>query len=710
MSTTRSRISHRHLLALCTFLVPLGALAILGQSELQRQTDALQAAVGSEANLFLAGAAQAFEQQIDRQLPPLLEQSQQLIAGEGAIRATLKLREAGFAALLNIILVDEKGAVAWPQPAETELGLPFARDPRRGGKDNKITLGLKGADLLLTAGDFAAAERLLLNVIARLEKAEDSGGGAGLMARFRLATVQRKLGRAAEAHAGFEYVQERVFPDNRGPFTGYDELGALSEIALAEIGGAQDRVDLLDRIATSGHYSYLPDGMRTAMVERLVEGIPVGDVRRDEFVGMMHEERQRAQTRTFAGDYNELLSQSVSRLLRRTAEARQEAGDLQVVATLGDTTTLLWVREATKSERERYRGATRVALHIDLDRLMAPALEPYIDPDGASFVLAVHDPERIPLVEPPETVPTGFVAPSQVVSEMMTLSAWPADAERLLSEANARTNNRFLLMLTLFGAGLAGALWLWRSVTREAELATLKVDLVSRVSHELKTPLALIRMYGETLGLGRARDGEQAQHFGSIIARESERLTTMIQRILDFSRQQAGTLSYAPRRIELTALLHGICDAYTPHLEARGAVLVDTVRGEVFVDCDENACESAVVNLLENAAKYAIEGDDDHAIELDLLMVDGDVIIEVRDRGRGIPAAEAETVFDPFYRATNSGEVRGAGIGLSLVRHFARAHGGDATAAPRPGGGAVFRLTLPIAKAAQTQGGKPRQT
>ncbi|MEO6597541.1 MAG: HAMP domain-containing sensor histidine kinase, partial [Planctomycetota bacterium] len=175
-------------------------------------------------------------------------------------------------------------------------------------------------------------------------------------------------------------------------------------------------------------------------------------------------------------------------------------------------------------------------------------------------------------------------------------------------------------------------------------------------------------------------------------------LTALIQRILDFTQQQAGTLQYSREIVDLGLLLRTVCEAYTPHLEARGAILVESLPVEIFVRCDANACESAVVNLLENAAKYGIDGDDDREIELDLRSEDGMASIEVRDRGRGIPRSEVEHVFDGFYRASNSGEVRGAGLGLSLVRHFVRAHGGEVIARARDGGGTVFRLTLPLSK------------
>jgi signal transduction histidine kinase len=126
-------------------------------------------------------------------------------------------------------------------------------------------------------------------------------------------------------------------------------------------------------------------------------------------------------------------------------------------------------------------------------------------------------------------------------------------------------------------------------------------------------------------------------------------------------------------------------------------MLIDSLPFGIRVNCDANAAESAIVNLLENAAKYGPDGDGEHELELDLVALDGRAIVEVRDRGRGIPPDEVDRVFEGFYRASNSGEVRGAGLGLSLVRHFARAHGGDIEALPRQGGGTVMRLTLPLA-------------
>jgi signal transduction histidine kinase len=719
--TTQSRFSHRHLLALCTFLAPLAVLAALGWSELRRSGAEAQAALEREARQFLHRAAQAIDQQLDQRLPALSAASERLLADHGAVRTALQVRaQEPLAGLLDLVLLDEQFALVWPTPPPGSLSLPFARDPRPRGGDNTATAALQAVDLLLSHDQHAEAKALLQHLVAQLEAAASPARGGRrteleeleLAARFRLGTVHRRLGELDDARAQLEAVARAV---TGGPRPGRLDvevwpLGVLAEAMLAELGTDADRIRVLRAIAESRR-DYLADGLLTALAQRLAAAVGPDAPERSEAVLLLAEERQRAQSRTFAAAYDLVLKFGLRLRRMRTAPpgADDAAGDDEhrLVSTLSARTTLLVVRRATATEQERFRCA-RVGLHVDLQTLLAPALQ-HLAGEAATFVLAIEDENGAAMLPPPATVPADFVPPV-LERHGLSLRAYPAHAERIIADARAAARNHTALVVALFAAALGGALWLWRSASREAELAALKIDLVSRVSHELKTPLALIRMYGETLGMGRARDPQQAASFGGIIARESERLTLLIQRIMDFSRQQAGTLTYEPALVDIGELLRTVCDAYTPHLETRGAILVETLPRGVFVRCDRNACESAIVNLLENAAKYAHEGDREHEIELELAATGDHAIVEVRDRGRGIPAGELERVFDSFHRASNAGEVRGAGLGLSLVRHFARAHGGEVSAHPRAGGGTVLRLQLPRAAAppsAPTPGATP---
>lgn len=249
----------------------------------------------------------------------------------------------------------------------------------------------------------------------------------------------------------------------------------------------------------------------------------------------------------------------------------------------------------------------------------------------------------------------------------------------------------------LLAAG--GAFFLARSVARDTEQAAERMRFVSRVSHELKTPLALIKMYAETVLLGRARGQQDPQRCASIISREADRLTTMIERVLDFSRSEAGTLRYSKERVDVSDLLLSVSDEYRPRADDQGARLVVTFEDQLWVEADPEAMQAAIVNLLENAVKYTPQSAPDRTVEVDIHSEGDRAILEVRDRGIGIPEGERQRVFAGFFRASNAGEVRGFGLGLSLVRHFVEHHDGKVEALGREGGGTIIRMSLPRATA-----------
>lgn len=712
MSTPSTRLSRRHLLALGTFLVPLTVLAVLGWNELRRSGAMNEASLEREAQTFLATARQAIEQRIDLQVPAALDATERLLREETPTRATLRLRdEGGIDAALDILLLDERGDIQWPALPLYTYSLPLAREPETPGAspsgERARFADLAKAELLIANGHHDVAmgllEGLLLDLKASLP-ADDSGSysirnlrEAEVHARFRLGALHRSRGDTESARQQFEGVVEAT-----EAFQGYSRqvremvpFRLVAQSALAELGTKDERAELIQAISAND-YSYVSDGLTTAVAQRLAVTFAETDPRREDIDRYLAENEQRVVTREFAGEF-ELWQKGQLRMRLQRMNAPfdlENVPEERLVTRIEDYLSLLAVRPAADMERIDFRGDF-VAVNFDLAALLQPALEPFVQADG-NFVIGVSVPDGGALVPPPDDVPTDFVAPAVSISGL-TLRAYPADPARIIAEADSASTKRTLLVLALFFTALGGALWSWRSVTREAELAAMKIDLVSRVSHELKTPLALIRMYGETLGMRRVRDDDQAAEFGTIIARESERLTTLIQRILDFSRQQAGSLDYTAERSDIGELLRATAYAYAPHLEAKGVFLVDSLPLGIHVSCDRDGLEGAIVNLLENATKYGRDDVDEHEVELLLQRVADAAIIEVRDRGRGVPEGEHAQIFEGFYRASNSGEVRGAGLGLGIVQHFARAHSGEIEALPRPGGGTIMRLTLPLA-------------
>jgi len=253
----------------------------------------------------------------------------------------------------------------------------------------------------------------------------------------------------------------------------------------------------------------------------------------------------------------------------------------------------------------------------------------------------------------------------------------------------------FCLLLVVIALGLGAT---YRVVRRESEMARLKSDFVANVSHDLKTPLSLIRMFGETLELGRVPDEPTRREYYAVITRESERLTRLIDNVLDFSRIEGGRQRYdiGPHPVE--PLIHEVLDAFRYPLSQRGFRLDVTVAPDLpHALMDPDAIKQALANLVDNALKYSTER---RRLGVGARREGRWVVIEVADEGVGIPPGEVERIFEKFYRIGRSETqgTRGSGVGLALVKHIAEAHGGHVRVESRPGQGSRFALFLPIAE------------
>ena len=227
-------------------------------------------------------------------------------------------------------------------------------------------------------------------------------------------------------------------------------------------------------------------------------------------------------------------------------------------------------------------------------------------------------------------------------------------------------------------------------------LARLKSDFVSNVSHELRTPLSLIHLYSETLELGRITTQEKKEEYYRIIRKESERLGRLINNILDFSRIEAGRKEYDFRETDIGELVRNTMDVYRYQIEKHGfefRLSIDS--GIPTVRVDREAIARAIVNLVNNALKYSA---DEKFLLVKLYRENGVVKLEVVDRGIGIPRREQSKIFEKFYRTGDPlvHNTKGSGLGLSLVRHIAQAHGGQVEVESTPGKGSKFTLSLPL--------------
>ena len=258
-------------------------------------------------------------------------------------------------------------------------------------------------------------------------------------------------------------------------------------------------------------------------------------------------------------------------------------------------------------------------------------------------------------------------------------------------------NARWTLLISLSAGLLAlGVLLFARSLWQQTENAKLRAHLLSNVGHELKTPLSLIRLYTETLESGRVRDEEEAGRFLGIVGREAKRLTHLIDNLLDVQRIEEGRKQYSFAQVRPDRVVRQTIEAYRYQLAAEGFDLRLDVDDDLpLLYLDEEAIAQALINLLDNAAKYS-----DTTKEIRVRCAKGHeaVRLSVQDRGIGIPRREQQRIFESFYRVEKTlvHDVKGSGLGLAVVAHVARAHGGRVEVESTPGKGSTFTLVLPL--------------
>ncbi len=260
-------------------------------------------------------------------------------------------------------------------------------------------------------------------------------------------------------------------------------------------------------------------------------------------------------------------------------------------------------------------------------------------------------------------------------------------------------NERELYLALFIGIMVVMAVGIFvtvRAAAHEAEASRLKAEFVSNVSHELKTPLALIRMFGETLESGLVVKEDQRKEFYGIIRKESERLTHLIDNVLDFSRIDAGNKEYQIEEADLVEVVRSTLDAYKFHIRDLGFDVESHLPDKrIEVQVDKDAISQALLNLLSNATRYS---DDKKYIRVEVANAGSRVLVSVEDHGVGIPKDLQGKIFEKFYRVPKekTRETRGAGLGLTLTKHIIEAHRGTIECQSEVGKGSIFTIALPL--------------
>ena len=301
-----------------------------------------------------------------------------------------------------------------------------------------------------------------------------------------------------------------------------------------------------------------------------------------------------------------------------------------------------------------------------------------------------------------KVAPPGTRLMSAKTARSYTLSEGFAELEIELDPNRSFPGNRAPAPLIAGGIGLillltilSGYLFL-HGVNRDLHIAEMRSHFVASVSHELKTPLTAIRMFAETLALGRTRDEKARSEYLETIVDESERLARLVDNVLDFSKIEQGKKIYRMRPTALADVVRSAARAMRYPLSQQGFDLNVSVDERLpRLSADADALEQAILNLLSNAMKYSKAS---RQIDLSCSTCNGDAVIAVTDHGIGIATGDQARIFEKFYRVRSQDTdlIAGTGLGLTLVKHIAHSHGGSVDVQSVPGRGSTFSIRIPV--------------
>jgi two-component system phosphate regulon sensor histidine kinase PhoR len=239
-------------------------------------------------------------------------------------------------------------------------------------------------------------------------------------------------------------------------------------------------------------------------------------------------------------------------------------------------------------------------------------------------------------------------------------------------------------------------------VRRGTSLARLQAQFVQKVSHDLRTPLTSIKMFVETLQEGRLTDQDKVDECLDVLSRETDRLTAMVERLLEWARMEAGKRVYDTERVTVGRVVDAALHALESQVKLSGLEEITHVHRELAdhlptIDVDPEAMADALLNVMSNALRYTPV--DKKEITVRAVKRDKELVITISDNGPGIPQHEQSRIFEKFYRVVDPAlpDVEGTGLGLAMVHHIVRAHRGRITVQSDVGKGAAFHIVLPVA-------------
>lgn len=316
---------------------------------------------------------------------------------------------------------------------------------------------------------------------------------------------------------------------------------------------------------------------------------------------------------------------------------------------------------------------------------------------GNEFILAVYKPSGNKIILSTDQINPGDIRQTKSLWLLPQYTLGITLKGKTIDDlVKARTTQNLILIAGITVLIIIGIWLVFRNIKKEIQLAQIKSDFVSNVSHELRTPLSLISMFAETLQMGRVKTEEKKNEYYSIIHTETNRLSSIVNKVLNFSRMEAGKRTFHFELSDLNELVQNVFNTYSFHLQNNNFKF-EFIRDASIpqASMDPDAVSEAIINLIDNAVKYSQEnkvvilrtGKENHLI-----------FIEVEDKGIGIAESDQKKIFEKFFRVSTGHihDTKGTGLGLSLVRQIVDAHKGKITLSSAPGKGSRFRILFPV--------------
>lgn len=608
--------------------------------------------------------------------------------------ATLNRLKSGQSVTTGLREMSEVLRVVFRFDVDGVLASPLARGELHPLEDQALFFfsSLQNASRLERQGDAAkesdpaAANALYMRAAAAATTAVREASDPGVRGQATFARGNALL-RAGEVHAA-EALFTEVVAQHAAVRDAYGfRLGDLARLKLGEIEMARNPT--AGQTALRAHVERLlaepwtiGRGGEAAVARRAID-LVAGKVDAD----WIERTRSRLEERSTQLYWAERLLPELDTLGARGRLLRAAAGEFSY----SRTDHALWA--TTWTDEDQYVFALEADGLLDQVRALASrtaAAQPDIDAQ-------VYGPDAAP---PDETRARRSLAPWFPGWSLAVTPRDPAGLSERQAEERLRGSGIILLSVAMIGVG---AVLSARLVQRELDSARDKSDFAAHVSHELRSPITQIRLKAEALQIGLATDeADRTRHY-DVIARESERLSRLVDNVLDFAAIERGRKKYTFRPGDVGSTVLRVVEASKVAMETRGMIIdLELPEDLPVVWHDTDATSQVVTNLLSNAAKY---GQEAAWIGIVVAAVEGEVTIAVSDRGIGIASEEQRQIFEQYYRSSDplARRRKGTGIGLTIVKYIMEAHGGRVSVRSAPGEGSTFTLYFPVRSFAPAQ-------